>query len=53
MPSNTIKAKEDVSEILKKINNLVGYRDFDKNLMKDLVEESYNLGYKHGFKDGR
>ena len=40
--------KKEIEGILKTINNLVGYRDYDKNLMKDLVEEAYNLGFRNG-----
>ena len=39
---------KEIEEILKNINNLVGFTDNQLNLIKDIVAESYNLGLKEG-----
>ena len=33
-----------IIKIKQKIERLVGYRDFDKDLMISLIDEAYNLG---------
>ncbi len=40
--------RREVKKGLESIDNLVGFSDNQLNLMKDIFEKAYNLGFKYG-----